>query len=256
MTSDPQSVARAAAIDTAMPEKRPRIRLRAPSLHLGVADRLRSMILEGELDPGAHLVEASLCKLLKVSRTPLREALKVLATEELVEFSPHRGARITILSAQEARELFETIAGLESLAAELAAARMSAEALEELNALHAAMRGHFDRNERPEYFALNSRIHQGIVTQAGNSVLKSTHERLMYRASRGRYMAILSPGRWVQAMEEHEAVMEAFRQRDSAAAARIWRVHLSHTGEEVEHRLNADALVVSRARLRAAKRPR
>ena len=229
------------AADAPVAPKRPRIRYRTPPLHLTVLDRLRAMILDGEVASGAHLVESSLCKTLKVSRTPLREAMKVLAMEGLVEFSPHRGTRVTVMTGTEVRELFETIAGLESLAAELATLRMRDEALAELEAMHERMLYHFGRGERQQYFALNSDIHRRIVALADNSVLRETHERLTYRANRGRYLAILSPERWQQAVEEHEAVMAAFRDRNPPQSARVWRTHMIHTGQEVEKLLRPDA---------------
>ena len=215
-------------------------RVRREALGTQALDRLREMIIEGELAPGTRVVESALCAALDVSRTPLREALKLLAAEGLVELLPHRGARIARFTAAEARELFEVIAGLESLAAEFATTRMTERQLGHLEQLHARMARHHARRRRHDYFHLNSHIHEMIVELSGNSVLRETHARLMARAGRGRYMAILSPERWDEAMGEHEAVMQAFRGRDPVFAASVWRQHLRRTGEVVQQALETE----------------
>lgn len=221
---------------------RPRVRkikLSRLSLPAQVAETLREMIVTGELPAGRKVPVSQLAEQLDVSPTPLREALKVLAAEKLVELLPNRGARVASYTTAEARELFEVIAGIESLAAELAAKRMGAADLDELETLHEAMRGHFERDEKAEYFELNSRIHARIIALAQNEVLAATHATLMVRAERGRFIAITDPARWAQAMDEHEQIMTAFRERDSAAAARVWRLHLEHTGQATAKALEA-----------------
>lgn len=200
------------------------------SLHHQVADELREMIVHGELVEGAKVPVADLAASLGVSLTPLREALKVLAEENLVELLPNRGARVKVHTVEDARQLFEVIAELEALAAELATLKMTERQLAQLEELHARMRGHYDRHERAEYFDLNSRIHRTIIELAGNEVLSATHAKLSVRANRGRFLAIADPVRWAEAMDEHERLMAAFRRRDSAEAMAVWRVHLRHTG--------------------------
>ncbi len=203
------------------------------SLHSEVAGILRQLIMRGDLAPGARIVEKSLCEQLNVSRTPLREALKVLESEELVQILPHRGAMVCGFTPQDAQSLFEVIARLEGLAAELVARRIDRVALSELESLHQRMRGHYEHEEREQYFALNSEIHQQIIAWCGNEVLQTTHARLLVRASRGRYMAIFDPHRWEEAMEEHEALMQALREGSAEQAGRIWQTHLENTGRAV-----------------------
>lgn len=198
-----------------------------------IADTLRDMIIRGEAAPGSRIVERSLCATLNVSRTPLREALKLLEAEGLVEISQNRGARIMSFTRAEASNLFEVISGLESLAAEIAAARMPADDLALLEEMHARMCVHYERREKDPYFALNSAIHDAIMRASANPVLIATHAALMLRARRGRYMAILDPDRWAESVDEHEALMEALRRRDAEAARRVWRRHLARTGETV-----------------------
>ncbi len=209
------------------------------SLYDPVADHLRDMIVRGDLAGGEKVPVAELAAELGVSITPLREALKVLAEEQLIELLPNRGARVLAYTVEEAEALFDVIASLESLAAELAAARMSSADLADLEAMHAEMRAHFNAGAREPYFRLNSRIHSAIVRLSGNPVLVSTHERLMIRATRGRYMAIVDTRRWHDAMDEHEQLMDALIRRDEQAAGRIWRQHLRNTGIAVRTALTA-----------------
>ncbi|WP_210255242.1 GntR family transcriptional regulator [Ancylobacter pratisalsi] len=214
------------------PPRRPRLSRRVPFAQQ-VADTLRDRIIRGDLPPGGRIVERSLCELLDVSRTPLREALKLLEVEGLVEISQNKGARIMSFTPEEASNLFEVIAGLESLAAEIAATRISARELDALDALHESMRVHYERQEKDPYFEINSAIHDRIVRASGNPVLIATHAGLMLRARRGRYMAIIDPFRWEESVGEHEALMQALHARDAEAARRVWQRHLLRTGETV-----------------------
>jgi DNA-binding GntR family transcriptional regulator len=198
-----------------------------------VANSLRDMIIRGEVPPGGRIIERALCEQIKVSRTPLREALKLLEVEGLIEISQNRGARIMSFTQTEAQNLFEVIAGLESLAAELAVTRIGATDLAALDDMHERMRAHYERREKDSYFDLNSSIHDTIVRVSGNPVLVATHASLMLRARRGRYMAILDPFRWQESVGEHEAVMAAFHARDPERARLVWRRHLLRTGETV-----------------------
>ncbi|GLK86871.1 hypothetical protein GCM10017653_49410 [Ancylobacter defluvii] len=185
------------------------------------------------MPPGERIVERSLCEMLTVSRTPLREALKLLEVEGLVEISQNKGARIMSFTAAEASNLFEVIAGLESLAAEIVATRVDTAELDELDDMHARMMVHYERQEKDPYFELNSAIHDRVVRLSRNPVLISTHASLMLRARRGRYMAIIDPRRWEESVGEHVALMAALHDRDPEAARRVWKRHLLRTGETV-----------------------
>ncbi len=204
---------------------------RARPLHEEVCDRLRDMIVKGEIAAGERLHEINLSETLEVSRTPLREALKLLANEGLVDLLPGRGARVSALSPKGVAELFEVVSGLERLAAELAAARMTARDLERLQRTHDKMAGHFARGERHAYFVLNNEIHCAIVAGSKNQTLIATHAGLMMKARRGRYAALASDERWREAMGEHEALMAALHARDATRAGAILFLHDQRTGE-------------------------
>lgn len=223
------------------------------AMALAVGRHLRDAIVTGRLQPGDRIVERRLCDELGVSRTPVREALKLLELDGLVTISRHRGAEVTAFAPDEAIRLFEVIAALEGLAARRLAETLTPDLLDGLEALHDQMVFHYRRSQIDPYFELNSAIHDRVMQGCGNPELAATHARLMLRARRGRYMAIMSPDRWGQSVGEHEALMEALRARDGAAAAEVWTTHLRHTGETLATALQAAAPVaVPRRRRRGA----
>jgi DNA-binding GntR family transcriptional regulator len=211
--------------------------IRRRPLHDEVTERLRDLIVEGRLVPGERVNEAALCERFGVSRTPLREALKVLASEGLVELLPRRGARVAAVRAEDVVQLFEVLGGLERTAAELAAARRSAKGLAALKRLQERIAAHHAAHERQDYFRVNTELHQAIVAQAGNPVLREMHERLMARVRRVRYQALLSQARWDEALGEHVAILEALEAGDAARAGELMHRHVRRTGEVVREAL-------------------
>lgn len=228
----------------------------AQAMALAVGRHLRDAIVTGRLKPGARIVERRLSAELNVSRTPIREALKLLELDGLVVISRNRGAEVTAFSPIEATRLFDVIAALEGLAARRLAARLPTRTLAELEDLHARMVFHYNRSQIDPYFETNSAIHDLIVAACGNPELAHTHARLMLRARRGRYMAIMSPERWKQSVGEHEALMEALRARDPDAAAAAWTTHLTHTGETLAQALASETASAALSHAPASTRPR
>ena len=199
-----------------------------------VADVLRDRIIKGVLPAGERLVERKLSAELNVSRTPIREALKLLQADSMIDISRHKGAQVKEFSAQQALELFDVIASLESLAAERLAERITEDQLDALEQLHEKMLTQYRAGNADEYFNLNSEIHEKILTSCGNPILQQIHTKMMARARRGRFMAIMNPDRLRAAVQEHELLMIAFRAKDAEAARKIWRLHLLHTGQTVK----------------------
>jgi len=197
-------------------------------LHEEAADRLRDMIVEGELSPGERIREQALCDRLGVSRTPLREAMKVLAAEGLVILQPNRGAAVSDPSPADIADTFKVIGALEALAGELACERVNDKDIAEIRALHYQMALHHARGELREYFRLNQRIHEKLVELSGNRVLIETHRQLGGRIRRHRFVANRSGGRWEQAMQEHEQMLEALASRDAKRVAEVLRLHLDN----------------------------
>jgi DNA-binding GntR family transcriptional regulator len=207
--------------------------IRRRPLHDEVTERLRDMIVEGELAPGERVNEVALCELLGVSRTPLREALKILAAEGLVDLLPRRGARVATLGAGELVELFEVLSGLERTAAELAATRATREDLARLARLQARIERHHAARNRHDYAHDNHALHEAIVKLAGNAVLKEVHERLMMRVRRARYMALLSQERWDESVAEHAGILAALEGGDARRAGELMHGHVARTGDVV-----------------------
>jgi DNA-binding GntR family transcriptional regulator len=204
-------------------------------LHEQAVGLLREMIVRSELAPGARLNERLLCERLSISRTPLREALKMLAAEGLVQLLPNRGAMVAQLDADEIAALFAVIAALEALAGELACAHATDTDIAEIAALHYQMRVHFTRGELAEYFRCNQAIHARIVAAARNSVLDDTYRRLSGRLRRARFAANLSRERWIKAMKEHDEILGALERRDGARLGALLREHLQNKLEVVRH---------------------
>ncbi len=198
------------------------------SLHGEVLGRLRDYIVEGNLSDGARIPERQLCELFGISRTPLREALKVLASEGVVDLLPNRGARVHVLGEQDIRELFDLMAGLEALAGRLACEHISDEEIGEIERLHHEMYGFYLRRDMPGYFETNQQIHCAIVAAANNAALATAYENYAGRIRRIRYGANLAHkrDRWGEAMREHEAILDALRRRAGQELSDILFQHL------------------------------
>jgi DNA-binding GntR family transcriptional regulator len=207
-----------------------------------VAAILRDRIVKGDLAPFDRIVERQVSAELEVSRTPVREALKLLEADGLIEISLHRGAQVAPYRPDDARHLFDVIASLESLAARRLADALAPEVLDRLEALHSSMLDHHRAGRFSDYFDVNTAIHDAVIAGSGNPVLVETHRRLIARARRGRFLAIMDPARLEQAVSEHEALMDALRRRDAGAAAAVWDAHLRNTGDTVADLLSRSAL--------------
>lgn len=202
-------------------------------LHEDVVSRLRNILLNGEIPPGARIPERDLCTRLQISRTPLREALKVLAAEGLVLLLPHRGSRAAKLTSKDVQDLFEVCQGLEALAGELACERISDEELSAVARMHAEMASHYQSKDLQAYYICNRQIHEAIVEAARNPALSALYDSVTARIRRARYVTPMRGPRWTLALQEHEAILNALLRRDGVGLAHILRAHLRHKREEV-----------------------
>jgi len=202
-------------------------------LHQEVAVRLRQRIVEGQIAPGAKLNERELSELLNVSRTPLREALKMLAAEGLVELLPNRGAVVAQMSAQDVADTFEVIAGLEGQSGELAAQRITEAELAEIRALHFEMMAAFTRRDLPTYYRINAQIHTLINAAARNPVLAQTWRNVNARLQALRFRSNFDEAKWKRAVKEHERMVELLSARDAAGLRALLIEHLMHKRDAV-----------------------
>ncbi len=200
--------------------------IRRPLLHEEIVERLRDLIFAGELTPDERVPEKALCERFGISRTPLREALKVLASEGLITLLPNRGARVARLTAADAEELFPVMSALEALSGELACVHATDADVAEVKALHYQMALHHTRGEREEYFRVNQDIHRKIMDMARNPTLADVYDGLAGRIRRARYLANANRTRWDQAMIEHEEILAALENRDGATLAELLKAHL------------------------------
>ena len=188
--------------------------VRAP-LHVQVAERLRVGIDSGELAPGARLNEVELCNDMGVSRTPLREAIRSLATEGLVELQPNRGAIVSVVSSEDVTEILPIMASLEGLGGRLAAVNMESEKILQVRNIHNQMISHYKNGAVDDYFETNRLIHELITEGSGNQTLVDTINNLSAKVRRARFSAHMTQESWAKAVAEHEEMIDALESRDS-----------------------------------------
>ncbi len=216
------------------------------------ADRLRTMIVAGDLPPGQRISEREIGQRLGggnpgLSRTPLREAFKILAAEGLVTIAPNRGATVTALSLREVEEAIELLVGLESLAAEPACARIDDAELAAIVALHEEMCAAFRGEQLMRYFEINQAIHQRVVDAAGNHALSRIYAGESARVRRYRYAGNRRHQRWADAVAEHGQIVAALSARNGALLRELLRAH-HHNGWQTARRLLADEFAGAAAR--------
>ena len=211
------------------------------ALHEQVAQRLRQMLVEGRIAPGAKLNERELSELLNVSRTPLREAIKMLAAEGLVELLPNRGAIAVSLTEADVLNTFEVMAGLEGMAGELAAQRITQPELAEIQAMQYEMMAAYTRRDLSSYYAVNARIHGAISAAAKNPVLATVYQQVNARLQALRFRSNQDGEKWKRAVKEHEKMIEALVARDGAAMRATLELHLRNKRDVVLEQLREAA---------------
>ena len=195
-------------------------------LHDEVADRMRELINSGELEPKARINEGELTERFGISRTPLREAIKILATEGLLDLLPNRGARVASMTQSEIEEMLEVIAGLEATACELACRFMTADELAGVETAHAAMVEAWEVRDTEPYFRFNRDIHEAIMRASRNATLQSIYRTISGRTQRFRYTAHQTDEQWARAFDQHERMIPLLHARDGEALARLMREHI------------------------------
>jgi DNA-binding GntR family transcriptional regulator len=201
------------------------------SLHDEVAERLRGLIFSGDLTPGQWVNEVQLCETWEISRTPMREALKVLSAEGLVRHEPRRGCFVNEVTEQDLDEIFPVIALLEGRCAHEAACHASDADLMALAALHEQLQAHAQAGRIPDYYATNYIIHESIIAMAGNKWLAMAIGDLRKILKLARLQQLNAPGRLTQSLSEHMAIFSALQKRNALAAEEAMRLHLTRQRE-------------------------
>ncbi|TFZ00636.1 GntR family transcriptional regulator [Ramlibacter henchirensis] len=193
------------------------------ALYEEVAELLRQRIFRRELEPGSWIDEMKIAEEFGISRTPLREALKVLAAEGLVTMKVRRGAYVTEVSEQDLAEVYHLLSLLESDAAAVAATKATDAQLRELQALHKELEGAVRNREK--FFALNERFHMRLLEIAGNRWRNQMVADLRKVMKLNRHHSLLKSGRIEESLAEHRRVMKALEKRDAAAAMQRMQEH-------------------------------
>jgi len=212
------------ALETAaLPTREPPLARRA--LYQDVADRLRQQIFARQLEPGSWIDEMKLCGEYGISRTPLREALKVLAVEGLVTMKVRRGAYVTEMSREDVTQVYHLLALLESDAAGVVARSATDEQRAQLGQLHARLEAQARR--RDEFFATNERFHMTLMEFAGNRWALQMVTDLRKVMKLNRHHSLFKQGRLGESLAEHRALMAAIAARDGEAAAGLMKAHFA-----------------------------
>jgi DNA-binding GntR family transcriptional regulator len=210
------------AVQPAIPRK---------TLHNELVALLRNMIIEGELGPGSRIAESRLCEHFGVSRTPLREALKVLSAEGLVSLLPNKGARVVLVTRKEMEEIVAVLGTLAALAGELACANAQADDLARIKSMHIKLIECYRSGDKQSHGELNSSFHEAIFAVAGNKTLGEANNLLQMRLRSLYSVTPRVPPRWADAVQEHEEMMMALEARDGVRFAGLARRHMGHKME-------------------------
>ncbi len=208
--------------------------IRVQTLAEEIAKRIREMIHNGNLKRGERLVEKSLCQAMGVSRTPLREALRVLSSEGLIELIPNKGARVAQPSLEEIRDMFWVMSILEGRCARECAERISDGGMKKLDNLYRRLVKHSQEKNHQKYMSVNHRYHTLVQELAGSKVLSAVIDGLRQKILLFRYRQIYLPNRLETSMREHSDLHEAFRNKDPEEAERRMTEHLISQWEALE----------------------
>jgi DNA-binding GntR family transcriptional regulator len=208
--------------------------IKKKTLHEEIANNLRELIMSGELQEGDKIKEDELCSLMGISKTPLREALRVLSVEGLIRLVPNRGSFVSTPTFEEIREMFDVMSVLEGVCARAAAAKMGAKDLATLEKLHERLEENYRRKAQREYIRINNQYHAFIQELAGNRTLNQIVNGLRQKILLYRYQSLNLPERFAQSIQEHRDLLEAFRKKDPKKAETLMRRHLKKQCDALE----------------------
>jgi len=186
------------------------------------------MIIEGELRPGSRIAESRLCDHFGVSRTPLREALKVLSAEGLVRLLPNKGATVVRVTRKEMDEIVPVLGSLEALAGELACANADADEIARIRNIHVQLVERYRSGDKQSYDELNRAFHDAIFQAASNKTLSETYNMLQTRLLSFFFATPGAPPQWAEAVQDHDDMMAALEAQDGTRFAAIARRAICH----------------------------
>lgn len=197
-------------------------------LHQQAAAMLRKIILSGELAPGERLREVAISERLGMSRTPVREAFRTLAAEDLIDLLPNRSVVVSHVNTEDTPDVFTVLATLEALAGQYACRRMTGDQIDHLAELQDRLEAQFEAGDRIAYAETNQLIHELIVEGSDNAALISAWRMVLPRVQRARTLNNLDRRRWTQAVVEHRKILEALAARDGTLLASLMKLHFDN----------------------------
>jgi DNA-binding GntR family transcriptional regulator len=201
-------------------------RIRAKTLHQEVTDQIRKMIRSGALIKGQKIDEKYLCDTMGVSRTPVRESLRMLHSEGLIDLIPHKGAYVSQPPIKEIKDMFEVMSVLEGTCARLAAENMKEKDFRRIEALHGKLERHYQNRDHEAYLKVNNTLHVFVQELSGNKVLNDVINGLRQKILLYRHKQLYQPERFQESVREHRDLLTAFRDRDPVLAETVMKRHL------------------------------
>jgi DNA-binding GntR family transcriptional regulator len=210
------------------------MKFKKATYHVQIADMLRDMIMTGKLKEGDKVNEGKLCETMGISKTPMREALRVLSVEGLIRLVPNRGAFVTKPEFEEVAEMFDVMSLLEGFCAREACEKMTAKDFSRLEKLHAQLEENFERHDQEEYIRINNQYHSFVQEIAGNRTLNQIVDGLRKKILLYRFQSLNLPHRFTSSIREHRDLLEAFRERNHSRAETLMREHLQCQAQALE----------------------
>lgn len=210
------------------------MKLKKATYHVQIADMLRDMIMTGKLKEGDKVNENQLCETMGISKTPLREALRVLSVEGLIRLVANRGAFVTRPTFEEISEMFDVMSLLEGFCARAACQKMTSKNFSRLERLHAKLEQNFEHRNQEEYIRTNNQYHSFVQEIAGNRTLNQIVDGLRKKILLYRFQSLNLPGRFESSIQEHRKLLEAFRQRDCGKTEALIQQHLQNQSQALE----------------------
>jgi len=205
---------------------RPLRKIKPKAIHEDVATQIRTMIRDGTLPKGAKIDEKHLCESMGVSRTPVREALRILNAEGLVALVPNKGSYVSDPPIEVMQDLFEVISVLEGASARLATRRMTDRDFARIESLHRDLERSYRARDHKSYLQRNHVLHELIEDITRNKVIKQVVDGLRQQILLYRYRQLYEKYRFDESIQEHRDLLEAFRKRDARLAETVMKRHL------------------------------
>jgi DNA-binding GntR family transcriptional regulator len=203
-------------------------------LHEEIVANLREMIMTGELREGDKIKESELCVSMGISRTPLREALRILSVEKIIIHVPNKGSYVCKTTINEIKEMFDVMSVLEGICARNAAKKMRDDDYKKLEKIHKRLEENFSSRDQKNYIKFNNLFHVFLQGLSGNQTCNQIINSLRQKILLYRFKSLNLPGRFEESIEEHRELLKAFKERDPERAEMLMKVHLKNQSDALE----------------------